>query len=733
MEGSACIVCFKSYDDHKRRPRIMPCGHTMCSVCLGRIIRKESKMCPTCREVFTADNVEEFKVNYALENSQKSKEDKQSDGEDYPMATGHRALENTTTENLIECAEHELPVINRCSTHKGWVCQKCIKRDHSSESCKMITISEELNIKKELQLSQSQPILKKFDEACKKSGDCRKQLKKVMEECISKRSQEYIQRTETLKNQMEKNYAVFDKKLGNLEGQRSIYEKSVDYLKSSDTIKGVSRYLDEVQNETENLQLISEKIEKEVQLTLEDDLSDLQTKYQVLHQEKEQSFEESRHKLASLEKTIKKNKTLEDDLSDLQTKYQVLHQEKEQSFEESRHKITSLEKIIKKNKESSVSSVWLWSAAFIFAGLALAYGFSVSNMQSEKNLLEKKPHQLEDHLLSEKSLKKYIMSEKNLLEERLHQLEDNLLSEKEMNKDIMSENNLLEERLHQLEDNLLSEKVMKKDIMSENNLLEERLHQLEDNLLSEKERKKDIMSENNLLEERLHQLEDNLLSEKERKKDIMSENNLLEERLHQLEDNLLSEKERKKDIMSENNLLEERLHQLEDNLLSEKERKKDIMSEKSLLVERLHQLEDTLLSDKEMETVVLNEKNLLEEKLHQLEDHLLSEKEMNKDIMSEKNLLEKRLHYLEDHLLREKQKTKHIMFLEDDLSDLQTKYQVLHQEKEQCLEESRQTIAYLEASIKNNKETSVSSAVWLWSAAIIFAGLAFGYRVSYMQ
>ncbi|CAL4071421.1 unnamed protein product [Meganyctiphanes norvegica] len=341
-------------------------------------------MCPTCREEFTANNVEEFKINFALESLGTSKEDKPYDCEDQLLANGHKSPENTKTENLLECAEHELPVIHRCSTHKAWVCQKCIKRDHSSETCKMITISEELNIKKSSQLSQSQPLLNKFEETCKRSDNCRKHFKKLMEEhsekilryeTITKNSQEYIQRIETLKNQMEKKYALFDKKLEILEGKRSFYDKSVENLKSSETIKGVSRYLDEVQNEAEKVQLISQEIESEIKLMLEE-----------IKESRESSIE---HSFGT--------------------------------------------------QESSVSStVRLWSAAIIFAGLALVYGCSVSYMQREKTSLEERLHEIEDNLLEEKQIKDEIWRQKTSLEKRLHQLEDNLLKEKKIKKDIMA-------------------------------------------------------------------------------------------------------------------------------------------------------------------------------------------------------------------------------------------------------------------------------------------------------
>ncbi|XP_026288220.2 uncharacterized protein LOC113213386 isoform X2 [Frankliniella occidentalis] len=41
-----CSICFEKYDQQERVPKVVPCGHTVCLLCLGRSDRRE---CPTCR------------------------------------------------------------------------------------------------------------------------------------------------------------------------------------------------------------------------------------------------------------------------------------------------------------------------------------------------------------------------------------------------------------------------------------------------------------------------------------------------------------------------------------------------------------------------------------------------------------------------------------------------------------------------------------------------------------
>ena len=55
--NSDCIICFESYNDSNRKPHtLIPCGHTICGVCLESI-----NNCPECRML-----IERTVVSYAL-------------------------------------------------------------------------------------------------------------------------------------------------------------------------------------------------------------------------------------------------------------------------------------------------------------------------------------------------------------------------------------------------------------------------------------------------------------------------------------------------------------------------------------------------------------------------------------------------------------------------------------------------------------------------------------------
>ncbi|CAL4209799.1 unnamed protein product, partial [Meganyctiphanes norvegica] len=257
MGENECIVCFSHYDDGDRRPRFMPCGHTLCSKCLEKAIKKVAKICPTCRKPYSASNVNDLPVNFSLE----------------------RIVTSTNVaEKVPECPEHELPVSHRCSSHKAWVCNSCLSKDHSPKSCKIITIDEELSFKKATQLSQAQPLLNALEETCHKTDDTKKQCKQIIEETdkeiirletMVKILQEEIQRKKTFKNQIDVKYAMFDKKLENIKYKRCTYDEAVTSLMSSDTIREVSTCLVEVEHQAKRLKLISNEIEREENLMLQ--------------------------------------------------------------------------------------------------------------------------------------------------------------------------------------------------------------------------------------------------------------------------------------------------------------------------------------------------------------------------------------------------------------------------------------------------------------------------------
>lgn len=263
MEETECIVCFSEYDEKEHRPRSLACGHTLCTECVEKGIREVNKACPKCRKAYSASNVNDVPINFTLEGVMKLlKIFKSAKGSDVP-----------------ECAEHQLPVSNRCTMHKCWVCQSCLNEDHPLATCKIITVSEELNAKKTTQIDKAKPLLNKLEETCKNLEDCNKLCEKQMEENteeiernenIVKNLQEEIQKKKTANIQMVKDHTISKEKLEILKGKISSYDQAMTSLKCSETIKGVSKCSIEVQKEATMLHSISRETEKEVDQMMQD-------------------------------------------------------------------------------------------------------------------------------------------------------------------------------------------------------------------------------------------------------------------------------------------------------------------------------------------------------------------------------------------------------------------------------------------------------------------------------
>ena len=59
-----CPICFNPYSE-LCKPMNIPCGHTLCMLCLQRLQKKNTITCPLCNKHFIADFAK-FNINYAV-------------------------------------------------------------------------------------------------------------------------------------------------------------------------------------------------------------------------------------------------------------------------------------------------------------------------------------------------------------------------------------------------------------------------------------------------------------------------------------------------------------------------------------------------------------------------------------------------------------------------------------------------------------------------------------------
>lgn len=127
MEELSCFVCLNQYTSSSKAslPRILPCGHTMCSSCITSLKRKA---CPLCNFTINFNQISEFPIN--------------------------RNILNLSEGNCNECQNKSIEqnICAMCSHCKKWICQKCRQHHLDSRRKNAADSYEEIKLKLELQI-----------------------------------------------------------------------------------------------------------------------------------------------------------------------------------------------------------------------------------------------------------------------------------------------------------------------------------------------------------------------------------------------------------------------------------------------------------------------------------------------------------------------------------------------------------------------------------------------------
>lgn len=119
-----CPICFIEFSSDNRVPKLIPCGHTICALCVELLIdpkRKTQLTCPTCNKKHLKLVVKKLPTNYMLLDSAFLK---------------------------WNCPEHKIPIDRPIyDSCKHFVCAQCILNNkegsNSSTRCPFCRPSKE--------------------------------------------------------------------------------------------------------------------------------------------------------------------------------------------------------------------------------------------------------------------------------------------------------------------------------------------------------------------------------------------------------------------------------------------------------------------------------------------------------------------------------------------------------------------------------------------------------------
>ncbi|CAL4106878.1 unnamed protein product [Meganyctiphanes norvegica] len=146
MDKSNCSICDNEFDGTTLCPRTLPCGHSFCTQCIQSGINKGNGVCLTCSVEHGVNCATDLPICYLFEefshmipttNSQTHELDSSKEDGDKVMCTKHK----------------EMPLHLFCKSHGAKTCHTCAVIEHSTTSCLLISLENNIKEKKQSQIA----------------------------------------------------------------------------------------------------------------------------------------------------------------------------------------------------------------------------------------------------------------------------------------------------------------------------------------------------------------------------------------------------------------------------------------------------------------------------------------------------------------------------------------------------------------------------------------------------
>lgn len=143
-----CPVCCHTYNLEKGTPKTLSCGHSVCSECLPKLIKKSSVVCPECRKVTNASDPGQIPINVALVRVISDLSKLPSIQQSSSKGSSDTRAKLQVSPHGSKCMEQGVQVAVHCVQCDQWICGECNRIDHTLSGCKTIPVKNALKATK---------------------------------------------------------------------------------------------------------------------------------------------------------------------------------------------------------------------------------------------------------------------------------------------------------------------------------------------------------------------------------------------------------------------------------------------------------------------------------------------------------------------------------------------------------------------------------------------------------